>query len=161
MTNAPDPDPVVANQNEAGRACPYCRFPLKEGTLVIHCMVCDAVHHAECWDENRGCAVVACAGASVGAAPERGRPVVAHVSAESGSGQQGQAPHGGRAAKWLVVGALILAAAAGGGVVAFVLSNHSSPQITTSSLTSSGRPPVVGPAVMRVGLLSFRVGFSG
>ena len=24
-----------------------------------------------------------------------------------------------------------------------------------------GRPPVVGPAVMRVGLLSFRVGFSG
>jgi Prokaryotic RING finger family 1 len=45
-----------------GRTCPYCRFGLEEGIPVIACSVCHAVHHADCWQENSGCAVALCTG---------------------------------------------------------------------------------------------------
>jgi Prokaryotic RING finger family 1 len=51
---------ATATAEMAGRSCPYCRFPLKEGTLVKQCGSCGSVHHNECWDENGGCAVTAC-----------------------------------------------------------------------------------------------------
>ncbi|MEV4422449.1 hypothetical protein AB0L40_21105 [Patulibacter sp. NPDC049589] len=49
-----------ARVDEAGRSCPYCRFPLKPGTGVAECGSCHAVHHDECWEEGGGCAVVGC-----------------------------------------------------------------------------------------------------
>lgn len=53
----------LATQRETGRACPYCRFPLKEGTEMVQCGACGAPHHEDCWQDNgNGCAVVACAG---------------------------------------------------------------------------------------------------
>jgi hypothetical protein len=48
---------------EAGRPCPYCRFPLKQGEQVSACGACSAVQHSDCWRENGGCSVLGCAGA--------------------------------------------------------------------------------------------------
>ena len=52
---------MKATANIAGRTCPYCRFPVKEDTEVEVCPSCGAPHHAECWSDNQGCAITACA----------------------------------------------------------------------------------------------------
>jgi hypothetical protein len=52
----------VAGQQDAGRACPYCRSVLAPGIEVVRCGTCESVHHADCWSTNRGCAIVACVG---------------------------------------------------------------------------------------------------
>lgn len=44
------------------RTCPYCRSPLGAGEATRECTACHAVHHADCWAENGGCAVALCAG---------------------------------------------------------------------------------------------------
>lgn len=54
---------VTATGAYIGRNCPYCRFPLKEGGELVLCGHCHAAHHADCWDENHGCAVLGCVGA--------------------------------------------------------------------------------------------------
>ncbi len=56
------PETRVADTELAGRTCPYCRFPLKEGAEVVVCGECHAAHHADCWADNAGCAVTACLG---------------------------------------------------------------------------------------------------
>jgi hypothetical protein len=48
--------------DEAGRSCPYCRFALKEGASIVECGACHALHHAECWGDNAGCAIMGCTG---------------------------------------------------------------------------------------------------
>ena len=55
-------NPGAATAELAGRSCPYCRFPLKEGAAVAACPACNAVHHAACYTENGGCAVAGCPG---------------------------------------------------------------------------------------------------
>lgn len=55
----------AAAAHDAGRSCPYCRFPIKGGGLAAVCTGCSAIHHAECWTDNQGCAVVGCAQAPV------------------------------------------------------------------------------------------------
>lgn len=40
--------------------CPYCRFPIKEGSRIHRCSRCQVLHHAECWRENRGCSTYGC-----------------------------------------------------------------------------------------------------
>jgi hypothetical protein len=60
---------AIAANKHVGRTCPYCRFPLKEGTELALCSHCRAAHHLDCWSDNGGCAVLGCAGApTVGAA---------------------------------------------------------------------------------------------
>lgn len=73
--------PVMApaTAQEAGRNCPYCRFPLKEGADTARCGSCHAAHHADCWADNRGCAVMGCAAAP--ASPAAQIPIPAHFSA--------------------------------------------------------------------------------
>ncbi|HEX8206570.1 MAG TPA: RING finger protein, partial [Solirubrobacteraceae bacterium] len=61
-----------ATAGDAGRSCPYCRFPLKEGAQVRDCPTCGAAHHDDCWSDNGGCSVVGCAGGPD--APGAGRP---------------------------------------------------------------------------------------
>lgn len=61
MSAIPDPIRLTVTPAQAGRNCPYCRFALKSGVSGVECGACHAVHHAECWDENRGCAVMGCA----------------------------------------------------------------------------------------------------
>jgi hypothetical protein len=68
-----------ATPDETGRACPYCRHLLRSGVDVVRCGECAATHHADCWDENKGCAIVACAGGPAPGAhgddvPGKGKP---------------------------------------------------------------------------------------
>lgn len=61
-----------------GRNCPYCRFPLKASSEFAECPVCHAVHHADCYAENGGCAIVGCAGDDTTAAvPHAPTPLTA------------------------------------------------------------------------------------
>jgi hypothetical protein len=54
---------VLASTADAGRSCPYCRFPLKEGAPAERCDACGCLHHEDCWMDGNGCAVLGCAGA--------------------------------------------------------------------------------------------------
>src|SRR5579884_3779803 len=58
------PQRQVTTDAEVGRACPYCRFPFKSGVEAATCPSCAALHHAECWQDNGGCAVMGCASAA-------------------------------------------------------------------------------------------------
>ena len=59
--------PTVVTGSDAGKICPYCRFPLKTGSDAERCGGCQAIHHIECWGEGGGCATFGCsnAGATV------------------------------------------------------------------------------------------------
>jgi hypothetical protein len=60
---------VIATEADVGRACPFCRFPLKQGVPAERCDACNALHHQDCWADGGGCAVLGCAAAgSVAAA---------------------------------------------------------------------------------------------
>jgi hypothetical protein len=59
---------VIATASDAERLCPYCRFPLKEGTPAERCDACDSLHHEDCWRDGGGCAVRGCARAGQSAA---------------------------------------------------------------------------------------------
>jgi len=61
LTSTPEPVRLHVSVEQSGRNCPYCRFALKAGIAGVECGGCHAIHHAECWDENRGCAMVGCA----------------------------------------------------------------------------------------------------
>lgn len=50
----------LVSKKEAGKSCPYCRFPLKLGSEAVQCDSCGALHHEDCWQDGRGCAVVGC-----------------------------------------------------------------------------------------------------
>jgi hypothetical protein len=52
----------IAEDADAGRNCPYCRFAFKAGVELTQCGVCSAQHHEDCWADNGGCAVLGCAG---------------------------------------------------------------------------------------------------
>ncbi len=47
-------------QNNIGKTCPYCQFPIKQNLEVIVCSECNIPHHRECWEENRGCTTFGC-----------------------------------------------------------------------------------------------------
>jgi hypothetical protein len=49
--------------------CAYCHVELDRETAP-RCPVCGAVHHADCWDENGGCAVLGCVAAPDAAHPQ-------------------------------------------------------------------------------------------
>ncbi len=51
---------VIASAADAGRSCPYCRFPLKEGVAAERCDSCNSLHHEDCWHDGGGCAVLGC-----------------------------------------------------------------------------------------------------
>lgn len=58
---APEP-PVTPIPDQADRAaCPYCHSSLVSGADGRACPECGAVHHAECWRANGGCAITGCA----------------------------------------------------------------------------------------------------
>lgn len=42
------------------RLCPYCRASLEGSEDSVTCPSCSTEHHADCWSENGGCAVVGC-----------------------------------------------------------------------------------------------------
>jgi len=42
-------------------ACPYCRAPFEPDEPVVTCEACSTPHHADCYEENKGCTVFGCA----------------------------------------------------------------------------------------------------
>ncbi len=60
--NPVEPQRLYATDEYAGRTCPYCRFPLKPGGELMVCGHCHSAHHADCWSDNGGCAVMGCVG---------------------------------------------------------------------------------------------------
>ena len=69
--------PTDALPDQAGKSCPYCRFPIKQGLPVVTCDSCSSTHHDDCWAENKGCAVVGCGGGPIreAQAPPAGKPL--------------------------------------------------------------------------------------
>ncbi|MFO7947073.1 MAG: RING finger protein [Armatimonadota bacterium] len=67
---APEPEPssgggegaTVAGDDEVGKTCPFCRFPIKPGEDIVVCPECGVPHHADCWEENGGCTTYGCTG---------------------------------------------------------------------------------------------------
>ena len=43
-----------------GAPCPVCRWAVEPGDVTRACPSCEAVYHAECWEQNRGCATFGC-----------------------------------------------------------------------------------------------------
>ena len=124
------PETRLATADDAGRSCPYCRFPIKQGAEVATCGVCRAPHHVECWEENGGCAVVACAGGPGSAAAQT------RVSAPGGSTTSppappappyGLPPQRRSARGWLIGAAVLVVLAVAGGVSAIVLEKQKQP----------------------------------
>jgi hypothetical protein len=116
----------IASKSEAGRACPYCRFPLKEGAEVARCGDCGSVHHAECWRDNGGCAVLACASGPTTAGRRSGPPPT-RVSPPPGPSAPPPPPPSSPSSRRpagpsLAVAVVVLAVAVAGAAVAILLS---------------------------------------
>src|SRR5215218_3116379 len=93
MTTPPQPPQSgTVVSADTGRACPYCRFPLKEGIPMTRCGVCSAPHHADCWGDNGGCAVVACAGGPARGASQADAPTVAVPAAATAAAPAAPSP---------------------------------------------------------------------
>ncbi len=45
-----------------GKTCPFCQFPIKQGSNSVVCAECCSPHHRECWQENTGCTTYGCRG---------------------------------------------------------------------------------------------------
>lgn len=78
-TTSQPPTHRTTSMEEAGRACPYCHFPLKQGAGVVSCGACSAPHHEDCWRENGGCSVMGCAGANDAALGAQAPPLTMPV----------------------------------------------------------------------------------
>lgn len=118
---------TVGPQVAVGRACPYCRFTLKQDIPAVACPSCSSVHHADCWSENGGCAVVACASGPKGSAspPTIGQATPPPPPRDTPQVQPAApAPerHRSDLSKLLVAALLLLALAVGGAAVAIALS---------------------------------------
>src|SRR4051794_25373457 len=109
-----------ATHEDAGRVCPFCRFRLKSGAEVMPCRSCSALHHTECWEENRGCAVMGCQSApraTTGACPAA-PPAAAPVAPAPPAPTPPAPPSPPRTSAFLAVALVLLAVAIGGGAVA-------------------------------------------
>jgi len=51
---------LVVTGREAGKVCPFCRFPLKVGEAAESCDGCNSLYHEDCWRDNHGCAILGC-----------------------------------------------------------------------------------------------------
>lgn len=152
------PQRRTAGKAETGKACPYCRFPLKEGSDIVSCGACHACHHAECWQDNAGCAVVACAGGPPAEAHERtavlpqAAPIGAAASEPAQAFQQPTAvtpppswqqpqppPRRSRGiGPWLVAAALIVALT-GAGVTAAIILGRKKPKTSAAVVLAPAR----------------------
>lgn len=58
---APIQVPMPVAPPRGGAVCGICLSPISEAEAKNSCPACRADYHAECWDENGGCAVYGCA----------------------------------------------------------------------------------------------------
>jgi hypothetical protein len=146
---------TTVSAHDAGKTCPYCRFPLKSGAVAMRCEGCAAVHHEDCWRDCGGCAVFGCPDAGAGA-DGGGGPPADDLSSFPPPTHVGPAPRS-NARRNVLAGALsvLLAATVAGGVLVAIRSTAlSSPpappatpartvQVTTQVITEAipRRPP--------------------
>lgn len=153
MTATTPPERGAVAGADVGRSCPYCRFALKEGIAMVRCGVCAAPHHADCWDDNDGCAVVACAGG-----PEPATREVAAAAAPPSPPTAIQQPTGARRppppaawqpptapppaggssrnGPWLVAAAVVLGLAVAGSAATVVLTRDGDGGPTTQTVVT-------------------------
>lgn len=66
-----EPRTLTAGERESGTLCACCHRAIVAGDPTAICRSCGAVHHATCWEANRGCGAYECAqSAAVPTAPE-------------------------------------------------------------------------------------------
>jgi hypothetical protein len=135
---------IVVGPDEAGKTCPYCRFPLKLGIDGRRCGDCGTVHHLECWDEGAGCAILGCP--SAGSAPDelRREPPAAPVAPAATTPAR-------TGARWLLYAALAIAAGVVGSVaVAVGLAHHGRRADTTGRVVTvtAATPTPAAPLTM-------------
>ena len=149
----------------AGRKCPYCQVPLHEHDPVTECSFCRSVHHADCWAENRGCAIASCEGGPDGSPeatlptsimPAAGAPAAYGGSAKlqvdlghpgaQGPPQDPGGSRGGRVATVLAIGAVVAILAGGATAAAVIVSgkHHHKAVAQTPPTTSQPRPTPTG-----------------
>ena len=130
---------ITISSEEAGKTCPYCRFPLKAGGQAVRCDACGTVHHEECWEEGGGCAVLGCRNAGAASAPTVVAPAAAYgaIAAPATSavlpGTNAARSGGSRNLVIGVVSGLVIAAA---GVGAFLALRHGSSNSATPAVTT-------------------------
>ncbi|MEV4422679.1 RING finger protein [Patulibacter sp. NPDC049589] len=136
--------PRSADASDAGRSCPYCRFPLKGGSDAVECGDCHAVHHADCWAEGQGCAVVGCAGAAdaatvVAAAPGPGAyaPPTGPPAPPPSGRPAGPVPTAPGRSPWLTVSIVLLALVIAGTGAAFLLLGGDDPAPAAATAASA------------------------
>lgn len=52
--------PRIARPSEVSKVCPYCTTMIGRSAQVVECPSCGRVYHADCWQDNRGCALFGC-----------------------------------------------------------------------------------------------------
>lgn len=107
--------------------CPYCHFALK-GSNIVSCPSCGAGHHAECWEENGGCAVLGCAAVAIAARPPAPPSVPPPPPAPGAPARSSSA----------VVAVVLAVVAIAGAVVAVALTRNSTPIVAGESVTTPG-----------------------
>jgi hypothetical protein len=70
--------------------CSICHTLIQDGEAVEYCERCDQHYHAECWQENSGCATYGCE-----AAPVLDKPVIMPVAGQ-GWGDEKECPQCGK-----------------------------------------------------------------
>ncbi len=156
MTIDKQPRYQAATGKMAGRVCPYCRFPIKEGGAVVECGACHAVPHEECFRETDGCAVAGCAGGPSraggtapvveGVAPAPAPPPSPQVTMPQAAVPSAPPPpppvrpagRSNRAYGPALVGAVIVAAVLAGGALAYALGTSGSSGGTTTVAVRPG-----------------------
>lgn len=112
----------------AGSICPYCRSPVASKDGAKECPSCGTEHHADCWGENGGCAVVGCAAgpaakkaAGIVLPPIEGPSEAVVVDIETGQGEGGKRM---RLAPPLIAALAVIAVVGIGIGAAVVVHNH-------------------------------------
>lgn len=140
------PSPRSAAPGEAGRSCPYCRFPLKDSNEVVQCPACASLHHADCWNDNRGCAVVACAAGPAATPQAQQPPTTVLPPATAQPAFQGAATPQPPAAPvsrgpWVAAAVLILALAIAGAAAAYVATSKKDDDSVAQDQPPPSDPP--------------------
>ncbi|HEV7493338.1 RING finger protein [Baekduia sp.] len=146
-----------ATAADAGRACPFCRFALKAGAQAAQCPACSAVHHAECWADNGGCAIMGCTAApgqraAAPAPPPLPPPPRVAPAPTAGAGVAPPPPtrSGSPGGRGLLVAVIVATLVVAGSAVALVLSrsrgSHAVANVVTTVITATAAaaPPVTG-----------------
>lgn len=52
---------AIDDGSAQGRMCGVCQTPVQVGEAAGVCVLCETLHHEECWRENGGCSAYGCA----------------------------------------------------------------------------------------------------